>query len=450
MANKVLFYRGLYKNYDSATMTGVIYFATDTGEIWIDGKRYGNDNQQVVQDVTLSDGNLVITYNTYTESIPDAVTIPVADFMANLSEATPESAGLMSAEDKAALDALKNTSGLSVVVENSLTSTSVDNALSAYQGKVLKDMIDALPAYEIEKTESGYKLVTETGGEALGEVISFSDLVVKSGEVVDVDGSLYIRLTLTNDEVIDIPAVSLVDVYTAGDSYINVSDDNKISLNVDILKSDLKIPEDLSEEVAELITTVGNAEFGLVKSVNENEYQIKNLETAVSGKADQSALNALEEVISSNTSSVQALETAVGENTEKIEILDGKVDVSKVSTAIAEAIAPFRIKGLVAGENIEIVETNDPGIFKIGVTNIAAEDILYEEGISVKDKLDTLSDAIDAAGNGGLLGITGGPGISVSTSASTTIPTIGIKVKEDSALVVDEDGLDIIWKEFLS
>jgi len=205
------------------------------------------------------------------------------------------------------ISASSGASGSSVVVEDSLTSTSVDNALSANQGRVLKDMIDALPAYEIEKTESGYKLVTEAGGEALGEVISFSDLVVKSGEVVDVDGSLYIRLTLTNDEVIDIPAVSLVDVYTAGDSYINISDDNKISLNVDALKSDLEIPEDLSEEVAGLITTVGDAESGLVKSVNEHESQIKNLETTVSGKADQSALNVLEGVISSNTGSVQAL-----------------------------------------------------------------------------------------------------------------------------------------------
>jgi hypothetical protein len=33
MANKVLFYRGLFKNYVAAEMAGAIYFATDTGEI---------------------------------------------------------------------------------------------------------------------------------------------------------------------------------------------------------------------------------------------------------------------------------------------------------------------------------------------------------------------------------------------------------------------------------
>jgi hypothetical protein len=33
---------------------------------------------------------------------------------------------------------------------------------------------------------------------------------------------------------------------------------------------------------------------------------------------------------------------------------------------------------------------------------------------------------------------------------SATMPTIGIKIKADSALSADEDGLDVIWKEFLS
>lgn len=33
MANKVLFYRGLFKNYNADTMQGAIYFATDVGEI---------------------------------------------------------------------------------------------------------------------------------------------------------------------------------------------------------------------------------------------------------------------------------------------------------------------------------------------------------------------------------------------------------------------------------
>ena len=77
------------------------------------------------------------------------MTIPVADIMANLSEATATSAGLMSAEDKAALDALKNNSA--VDVEDSLTSNSSDKALSANQGKLLKEMIDAIPEDKMQE-----------------------------------------------------------------------------------------------------------------------------------------------------------------------------------------------------------------------------------------------------------------------------------------------------------
>ena len=56
--------------------------------------------------------------------------------------------------------------GSAIIVENSLESTPEENALSANQGRLLKAMIDAIPSYEVEKTESGYKLVTEVGGEA--------------------------------------------------------------------------------------------------------------------------------------------------------------------------------------------------------------------------------------------------------------------------------------------
>ena len=142
MANKVLFYRGLLKNYNVDTMAGAIYFATDVGEIWIDGKRYGNDNQKVVQDVTLSEGNIVITYNTYTESVQDSSVISIADIMANLSEATSESAGLMSAADKAALDELKNNPAEAVYVPNEalLFVTSAEHgALGARTGQEFKD-----------------------------------------------------------------------------------------------------------------------------------------------------------------------------------------------------------------------------------------------------------------------------------------------------------------------
>lgn len=334
------------------------------------------------------------------------------------------------------------------VVENSLESESVVNALSANQGKVLKEMIEAIPSYEIEKTDGGYKLVSEQGGNALGAVISFSDLVVKSGEVVNVDGSPVIKLTLTNDEVIDIPAVSLVDIYTSNDKYINVTDDNKIGLNIEVLKSDLAIPADLSEEVAALTAAIGSAEEGLLKDVADHTVKIGNIETALTSKVEVSAFNTLQAAVAGNTADIEAVGETVAEISEKVVDLETKVDVESVSGAISAAIAPFKVKGLVAGDNITITETAEAGSFKIGVEGLTAENIAYAEGVTVKSKLDALNDAIESAGKGGIVGITAGSGVYVDTTTSTTMPTVGIKVKANSALVADADGLDIIWGEF--
>lgn len=337
----------------------------------------------------------------------------------------------------------------SVVVEDSLESTSAVNALSANQGRALKEMIEALPAYEIEKTNEGYKLVTEQGGTALGAVISFSDLVVKAGEVVDVDGSPVIRLTLTNDETIDIPAVSLVDVYTANDSYVNITADNKIGLNLDTLKADLNIPADLSEEVAALTAVIGNDESGLAKSVADHTTKIGALETAISSKVETSEFTTLQAAVNGNS-------TAISEVAEDVETLSGtvttigaKVDVESVSGAIAAAVNPFKVKGLTSGNNITIEETAEAGVFKVGVSNLTAENVVYAEGTTVKAKLDALNAAIESAVAGGVVGITAGAGITVD-STITTMPTIGIKVKENSALVADADGLDIVWGEFFN
>lgn len=335
------------------------------------------------------------------------------------------------------------------VVEDSLDSESATSALSAKQGKVLKGLIDAIPSYEIAKTENGYKLVTEEGGEAKGEIISFSDLVVKSGEVVDVDGSLVLRLTLTNDDTIDIPAASLVDVYTSNDKYIDVTADNKIGLNVEVLKADLNIPADLSEEVATLTAAIGTAENGLVKDVADSIVKIGTIETALSSKVEVSEFNTLQAAVSGNTSDIEAVEKTVTEHVTKIGALETKVDVDSVSGAISEAVAPYKVKGLVSGNNITVTETANAGEFKIGVTGLSAEQIAYSDTVTVKAQLDTLSDSIEAAVAGGVASITAGLGITVD-STSKTMPVVGIKVKENSAISIDEEGLDLNWKEFFN
>lgn len=65
------------------------------------------------------------------------------DEKASKAVATTSLNGLMSSTDKSKLDGIQNNAN-NVTVENILTSDSTVNALSAAQGKVLKDLIDSL------------------------------------------------------------------------------------------------------------------------------------------------------------------------------------------------------------------------------------------------------------------------------------------------------------------
>lgn len=326
-----------------------------------------------------------------------------------------------------------------VIVEDSLTSSSTKTALSANQGKVLKDMINAIPKYSIEKVDKGYKLVNVAGGNALGDLITFSDIIVKSGSVINTGKEIIIRLVLSNNDTIDIPATALVDVYKPNDVYINITSDNKIGLNFEKLRTDLSIPVDLSEDVAKLTAVIGTSTKGLVKDVKDNTTRIGILESDIVNKVDLSVFSAFQATLLQTVSNLEVLEKTVDDNVTRLGNIENKVDVESVSGAILEAISSFKIKGLIADKNIVITETEDSGIFKIGLSNLTASDVLYEEGVTLKAKIDELSEIKS-------VGITSGVGITIDTS--NVKPIINVKIKEGSTVVADDEGLDIIWREF--
>lgn len=326
-----------------------------------------------------------------------------------------------------------------VVIEDSLTSSSTQTALSAKQGKVLKEMINAIPKYSIEKVDKGYKLVNVAGGNALGDLITFSDIIVKSGSVVNTGKEIIIRLVLSNNDTIDIPATALIDAYKPNDAYINITSDNKIGLNFAKLRTDLSIPADLSEDVAKLTAAIGTSTKGLVKDVEDNTTRIGILESEIVNKIDSSVFSTFQATLLQTVSDLEVLEKIVDDNVTRLGNIENKVDVESVSGAILEAISPFTIKGLVADKNIVIAETEDSGIFKIGLSDLTASDVFYEEGITLKAKIDELSEIKS-------VGITSGVGISIDTS--NVKPIINVKIKEGSTVIADNEGLDIIWREF--
>ena len=99
-------------------------------------------------------------------------------------------------------------------------------------------------------TDSVLKVYTFTqNGSEIGKVNVPKDLVVSSGEIVEVEGVKYLRLTIANQVApVDIAVTDLVDAYT-GSTYITVGSDNSISVKF----------AELDAELAKETSTVGAA-----------------------------------------------------------------------------------------------------------------------------------------------------------------------------------------------
>ena len=169
------------------------------------------------------------------------------------NEATTTVSGLMSAADKAKLDALVESGAAGYVAADGsivIEDNSIKVAISAEAGNALSLKSDGLfvgstesanvPEYSIEKQESAdagnaatYKLKVTVGGvdSYVGDAINIpSDLVISSGvldTVAEADvpyvgavvGDPFLDLTLSNATAdhIYIPVKGLVDVYKAGE-----------------------------------------------------------------------------------------------------------------------------------------------------------------------------------------------------------------------------------------
>ena len=96
MANVVRFFRGLKASYEATTHADGIYFATDVGQILMNGVEYGGDSDKKVANVELNTqaNGIVITY---TDTTSTTLLFGKASTVVD---------GLMSKEDKAKLDSL--------------------------------------------------------------------------------------------------------------------------------------------------------------------------------------------------------------------------------------------------------------------------------------------------------------------------------------------------------
>lgn len=371
-----------------------------------------------------------------------------------------------SAEDYSAWKCLEAEKPEIVEIIDNLTSTDTDKALSANQGKVLKEAIDNI-SYSIKKLDtaegdnsSSYQLIGKDGT-VFGDTINIpKDLVVSNGsvKVVETDGvpyteakvgDLYIQLDLANSgDSLYIPANKLVDEYTAGD-YITITD-RKISVNYTNLSADIKteLVDGIDERVTTLETTVGNAEKGLVADVATNAVAIKTnsdaiaaLDQTVQGIDGEVAANA--DAISGVEGRVVEVEKQLEEETEgtlanKVANLSGKLDeykVKDVNTAASNGVS------LSLDENGLVSVTANIASNKV-ITSAAVGTL--EAGSSVQTVLENLDTRIKAAVSGGVTAVAAGLGISVDAT-DVNNPSVSVKIKEGSAISANADGLDIYW-----
>lgn len=156
---------------------------------------------------------------------------------------------------------------------NKIEKITVDGVEIAINDKIANI---ALPSYKLVKVGNEYKLQANNVDVVGSAAISFADKFVQSGEIVTAtadnpiekpDGGKlpagdYIKLVLSNDDVIYIATSSLFKAYTAEEGSGVTINDYKIGLNADVLKTNLGVND--------LVAKVGD------KAVKFTADEIKN------------------------------------------------------------------------------------------------------------------------------------------------------------------------------
>lgn len=358
-----------------------------------------------------------------------------------------------------------------VIVDN-LISTRTDAALSANQGKVLKDELDSLGVVKLETPEEGFaaSYQLQKNGVALGATINvIKDLVVDSGSVKSVTeadvpyegavvGDLYIELVITNGTSLYIPVNQLVDKYEGSD-YITVSGANVVSLNYDALKTKLDTDFGITTIASDLDaveTTVGALKGTVAQNtanISTNSTSIANLQTAVSNITNTESPNSL-------AAKIATLETTVGDEESGLvkDVADAKtalneIKVKDVDTTSSNGVALQLEEGIVKVNVVPatLASSINSTQVKVGVAITGGAEIGADQTIA--QGMQALSDSIQTAVAGGITSLTS-PDETITITDTDTGTSRGLAVNisklvsTSSSIKVGDDGkLDMYWIE---
>lgn len=358
-----------------------------------------------------------------------------------------------------------------VIVDN-LISTRTDAALSANQGKVLKDELDSLGVVKLETPEEGFaaSYQLQKNGVALGATINvIKDLVVDSGSVKSVTeadvpyegavvGDLYIELVITNGTSLYIPVNQLVDKYEGSD-YITVSGANVVSLNYDALKTKLDTDFGITTIASDLDaveTTVGALKGTVAQNtanISTNSTSIANLQTAVSNITNTESPNSL-------AAKIATLETTVGDEESGLvkDVADAKtalneIKVKDVDTTSSNGVALQLEEGIVKVNVVPatLASSINSTQVKVGVAITGGAEIGADQTIA--QGMQALSDSIQTAVAGSITSLTSpDETITITDTDTGTSRCLAVNISKlvstSSSIKVGDDGkLDMYWTE---
>lgn len=341
------------------------------------------------------------------------------------------------------------------------------NALTASPSGLYATSYDLSP---VENPAEGYasQYVFTKHGIAGDETVTINipkDQVLKSAEILSVTeenlpytgakvGDKYIKFEFQNNNTPQYLAVQdLVDVYTADETYIKMSEGNVITLDVAAVTN--KIDELLNINATAATVTglsavlVGSdGKSGLVADVAKNTEDIggvaEALDTAVKG------INSQISGINTNISGLAGFQ-----NTLKAEGIINRVDntvshgINLTSTEVGNSVvAKINVDiDTLAAAVIEAADIPAPIASNIAVSAFGAT---YTENTNVQAVLESLDSRIKAAVSGGVTSVVAGAGINVSATDANN-PTVSVKTSDlvatGSALTVSDNKIDICWSE---
>lgn len=337
------------------------------------------------------------------------------------------------------------------------------NALTASPSGLYATSYDLSP---VENPAEGYasQYIFTKHGVSGDETVTINipkDQVLKNAEILSVEeenlpytgakvGDKYIKFEFHNNNTPQYLAVQdLVDVYTADEVYINMSEGNVITLDIAAVTN--RVSQNLN--IANLSSTVsghtailnGANNDGLVANVAKNTSDIATInENVAKNAAEISTANGnIKDLVSEFT----GFKAAGVVNAIDDSAING-INLTTTTDDAGRLIAKINVDiDTLATAVIEAADIPAPIASNIAVSAFGAT---YTEDTNVQAVLESLDSRIKAAVSGGVTSVVAGVGINVNATDANN-PTVSVKTSDlvvsGSALTVTDNKIDICWSE---